>query len=61
MTIKRSKIVALLLSGGVVCGFSGSCLPANFFADLAGELLNSAATTIFGEILNAVVNSTVAG
>jgi hypothetical protein len=50
---KRRKLALLLLSGAILCGAAGSCLPENFFATLAGDVL--------ADVVNQIVSATVGG
>ncbi len=50
----RYQAVVLLLSGGMLLG-SGSCVPEDFWADLVGTLITSAAdTVVVGAVDNAL-------
>ena len=54
---KRRKLVMLLLSGSFLFGAAGSCLPENFFATLAGDVL----TDVVQQIVNAAVGGVLGG
>ena len=58
MRFIRSKLgLLMLLSGGLLCGLGGSCLPPNFFADLAGDVINTTVDAVVAEILDAMLNT----
>lgn len=57
----RAKLVGILLSGGVLCGLGGSCLPPNFFADLAGSVVSTTVNTVVTELLSALLDAASAG
>ncbi|MFQ5805928.1 MAG: hypothetical protein ACE5I3_05710 [Phycisphaerae bacterium] len=57
----RPKSVLMLLSGGLLCGFGGSCLPANFFANLAGDVISTTVDTLVSEILGALLGAANTG
>ncbi|MBU0617360.1 MAG: hypothetical protein KKI02_06570 [Planctomycetes bacterium] len=50
---KRRKLAMLLLSGGFLFGAAGSCLPENFFATLAGDVL----ADVVQQIANAAMSN----
>ena len=56
MSNLRAKF-ALMVGGVVILGASGGCLPANFFADLAGSALSSTVSTLLNALLSAAVGA----
>ena len=54
---KRRKLAMLLLSGGVLFGAAGSCLPENFFATLAGDVISD----VVQQFVSAAVGGVLGG
>lgn len=49
------KSIALVVSGAAVFQLAGACLPADFFASLAGTILTVAAETAVSSVVGTAV------
>ena len=52
----HAKRALLLISAGLLSGLSGSCLPANFFAELAGQVIDTSVSAITSAVLDALLS-----
>jgi hypothetical protein len=56
----RTSAVDLLRTGMTLCGAAGGCLPPNFFADLAGEVVSAAVLQVVDAAVANVIDDDVA-
>ncbi len=52
---RRYKAAAVVLSGGMLLG-NVSCVPDNYWVDLAGALISSAADTVMVDVIDDMLN-----
>ena len=57
MKRRRRKAAAVLLSGGLLLG-SGSCVPNDFWSELAADLITTASETIVKDALDDTLDPT---
>jgi hypothetical protein len=52
----RTRFLILALAAGLAGTLTRSCLPPNFFADLAGDVVNTTVSTVLNEFLNVLLS-----